>query len=124
MKQFDLEEYLKKPHLNIVTRNGLHVRIVCTDKKTGTADRPILGLVKIDDNTEIAIEYTKEGKYDRKEDNDYDLFFAPKKGTGYVAVSKVGEFSRCVSGIVFDTPKEVKNATRDYIAIAKIEWEE
>ena len=57
-------------------------------------------------------------------DTPNDLFFAPEKGTGYVAVSKVGEFSRCVSGIVFDTPKEVKNATRDYIAIAKIEWEE
>lgn len=124
MKPFDLEEYLKKPHLNIVTRNGLPVRIVCTDR-LATADRPILALVKTDDDNEIVTEYTEEGKYYRKEDSDFDLFFSPIKKEGYVMVWDGMDRTRCVGADVYDTYDEAKNAAvNDYIAIAKIEWEE
>lgn len=132
MKPFDLEEYLKNPHLNIVTRSGNPVRIVCTDKKTGMADRPIIALVKIDDDNEIAIICTKEGIYDRNQDSDYDLFFSTIKKEGYVRVWDGIDGTRCVGADVYDTYEEAKNAAEeaknaavnDYIAIAKIEWEE
>ena len=32
MKQFSIEEYLKNPDRKVVTRNGLPVRIICTDR--------------------------------------------------------------------------------------------
>ena len=47
MKQFSLEEYLKNPDRKVVTRNGLPVRIICTDRKDKW---PIVALVT-DDNT-------------------------------------------------------------------------
>ena len=32
MKQFNLEEYLKNPSKNVVTRMGRKVRVICTDR--------------------------------------------------------------------------------------------
>ena len=43
MKEFNLEEYLKNPSRQVVTRNGREVRIICTDYKSR---KPIIGLVK------------------------------------------------------------------------------
>ena len=122
MEQFSLEKYLANPSRKVVTGDGRPVRIICTDMKS--YNEKIVGLIMSDTGIESIFTWTQQGKQYLNMDTPNDLFFAPKKGTGYVAVSKVGEFSRCVSGIVFDTPQEVKNATRDYIAIAKIEWEE
>ena len=42
MKQFNLEEYLKNPDSEIVSRDGRTVRIRCTDRKR---DTPIIALV-------------------------------------------------------------------------------
>lgn len=32
MKQFNLDEYLKNPQKKVITREGLSVRIICTNK--------------------------------------------------------------------------------------------
>ncbi len=42
MKQFNLNEYLKKPSRKVVTRDGRPVRILCTDAKS---DYPVIGLI-------------------------------------------------------------------------------
>ena len=34
MKQFNLEEYLKDPSREIITRDGRPVRIICTNAKS------------------------------------------------------------------------------------------
>ena len=43
MKQFSIEQYLKNPDRKVVTRNGLPVRIICTDRKQ---KRPIIALAQ------------------------------------------------------------------------------
>ena len=49
MKNFNLEEYLKNPSRKVVTRAGISVRIICTDRKANKEDpsRKVVGLVDI-----------------------------------------------------------------------------
>lgn len=77
MKQFNLEEYLrlkeegKEPR--IVTRNGMSVRIVCTNRKH--SDGCVLALI---DNCgiETITSHYENGGFFPNEKNDKDLFFA------------------------------------------------
>lgn len=55
MKEFSLEEYLKNPDREVVTRDGRKVRIICTDRKGAT---PIIALVhNADDGQELATRF-------------------------------------------------------------------
>ncbi len=122
MKPFNLEEYLKNPSRKVVTRNGRNVRIICTDMK-GTM-YPIVALIQ-DNNRELEIiaTYTKDGipaEYTVL----YTLFFAPEKHEGWGVIC--GSF---LAGEIFTAKEEaeefVKRAqSKDFVAIAKIEWEE
>ena len=58
MKQFNLKEYLENPSRQVVTRNGLPVRIICTDAKDTF---PIIGLVKGYCGTEYANRFKENG---------------------------------------------------------------
>lgn len=49
MKEFSLEEYLKNPDREVVTRYGHKVRIICTDKKNHDS-HPIIALVETDED--------------------------------------------------------------------------
>lgn len=76
MTQFNLREYLKNPTRPIVTRDGRSVRIICTDKKSGSL--PIVGLIE-GVHIENVAENTKDGEYTPGIANSRDLFFAPEK---------------------------------------------
>ena len=121
MKAFNLEEYLKNPKRKVVTKDGRNVRIVCTDVKSELY--PVLALV---DNwgEEICNSYTKEGRFRTDKEVSRDLFFAPEKHEGWGVIC--GSF---LSGEIFTAKEEaeefVKRAqSKDFVAIAKIEWEE
>ena len=58
IKPFDLEAY--KKGAKVKTRNGQEVRIICTDFKNEYF--PIIALIKINDNNEIVLQYTSNGK--------------------------------------------------------------
>jgi hypothetical protein len=69
IKPFDLEAY--KNGAKIKTRDGHEVRIICTDVKNPKS--PIIALVKINDNNELIIPYTSEGKINAEDISDNDL---------------------------------------------------
>lgn len=75
MKEFNLEEFKKNPSQKVITRDGRAVRIICTDYKS---DYPIIGLVTIEENKELAYKFQKNGEYYlTNEESPLDLFFAP-----------------------------------------------
>ena len=122
MKQFSLEEYLKNPSRQVVTRYGKRVRIICTDYKSR---KPIIGLVK--ENEENIFTFTKDGKLlENGEKSFVDLFFLPIKKEGWVNIYKMGIKKTRQCGNIFETEKEALNfkGDKNYIASIKIEWEE
>lgn len=142
MKQFNLEEYLKNPNRELVTRDGRKARIICTDRK-GEEFRNIIALITIptDSGAYETIEtYLEDGKNSKNKgaSND-DLFFAPNMKTGWVIVS-FSESDTPVVGIrIYDTKQEAEEVNerskqgcdkehpeQQYVShkIAKIEWEE
>ena len=119
MKQFSLEGYLKNPDRKVVTRNGLPVRIICTDRKDKW---PIVALVT-DDDTERIYPYSSDG-ISSLSLPEFDLFFATKKKTGWVNI-----YNRAARGcgLIYESEEKAKlNANKDktYIVTTKIEWEE
>ena len=125
MKEFNLTEYLKNPSQKVVTRDGREVRIICTDYKS---DYPIIGLVTIDKNRELAYNFQKNGEYYfTDEESPLDLFFAPIKREGWINLfkDKNGTFS---SNFIFETEKRAKEVIWEkhttYLTTIKIEWEE
>ena len=122
MKQFNLEEYFKNPSKKIVTRDGMPVRIICTDRKD--LDAPIVALVDYGTTEgERVLYYTKEGKVytDDSLVSNADLFFATKKHEGWVNIYP-GPITRVV---IYKSEEVAKDcANKEVIATIKIEWEE
>ena len=122
MKAFSLEEYLKNPSKKVVTRGNRTVkRILCTDAR---GDYPIVALVDCG-SYDNSFSYTKDGGfYASGETSVNDLFFATEKHEGWGVIC--GSF---LAGEIFTAKEEaeefVKRAqSKDFVAIAKIEWEE
>lgn len=127
MKEFNLTEYLKDPSKKVVTRDGKSARIICTDYKS---DYPIIGLVSIAVNKEIAYNFKENGRFysTEVEESHLDLFFdiTPNKKEGWVNVYSMGIKKARQCGNIFGTEKEALNfkGDKNYIATIKIEWEE
>lgn len=66
MEQFDINEYLENPDIEIRTKDGRHVRIVCTDGKLAEYT-PVLALVEDSKGIEHPVWYTFLGR--TKEDD-------------------------------------------------------
>ena len=129
MKQFNLNEYLKNPNRKIVTRDGRHVRIICTDMKNGNntfKDRSVIALIEEDCDRELIVCVKPNGRYSEINDREFDLFFAPEKKEGWVNIYKYN--SKITTGsLVYNTKEEAESAKgnrSDYISTIKIEWEE
>ena len=126
MKQFNLKEYLENPSRQVVTRNGLPVRIICTDAKDTF---PIIGLVKGYCGTEYANRFKENGEHTDNYSHiksPFDLFFAPVKKEGWVNLyyNVCGTVSTDTT--VFPT-KEFAQASRKYqhyIDTVPVEWDE
>ena len=122
MKQFSLGEYLKNPNKKVVTRDGLPVRIVCTDRKQ---KRPIIALIKERDDTETICTYNTQGKFRANDEcSNLDLMFARTKKEGWVNI-----YNQAIRGcgFIYESEEKAKqNADKDkpYITTTKIEWEE
>lgn len=122
MKSFNLDEYLKNPARKVVTRDGRKVRVVCTDKK---GDYPIVALVEYCDGThECAYSFKKDGRFYDNGSADKDLFFVSEKHEGWATI-----YGKFLTGEIFSTKEEAEElvkryGTKDFVAIAKIEWEE
>lgn len=119
MKAFTLEEYLKNPERKVVTRDGKDVRILCTD--FNNERYPIVGEIQGDENPET---YTKDGRFHISGPCDDDLFFASKKKEGWATI-----YGKFLTGEIFSTKEEAEElvkryGTKDFVAIAKVEWEE
>ena len=123
MEQFSLEKYLKNPSKKIVTREGKPARIICTDAKF--EKYPLVALITKKDGREFIAIFDTSGKYYCKHDSYLDLFFAPEKKEGWINIYKSG-FGWSLGTNIWQTEEEAKKwiGAADYIATAKIEWEE
>lgn len=129
MKQFSLDEYLKNPQRKITTRDGVPVRIICTDKVCDNkgSQKPIVALVDFG-NREIVYPYSSNGISSPLLPK-FDLFFAPEKKEGWINIYKYNLSSLITPGSqVYNTKEEAESAIGsglvDYISTVKIEWEE
>ena len=126
MKEFNLEEYLKNPSQEVVTRDGRAVRIICTDAKSGKC--PIVGLVFNEEQGEEEVyNFMENGKFFPDQDWFLDLFFVPIRREGWINVYRFKDDTRTI-GCLFSSDEEAKLHKYDrasvYIKTIKIEWEE
>ena len=124
MKQFNLEEHLTNPNKKIITKRGLSVRIICTNRKD--ENYPIVALIQNSTNNhEDTHHYTIDGKWVKGETNLSDLFFAPVKKSGWINLYKVNSIT-APGAQVYNTEEEAKSIDKStgYITTTKIEWEE
>lgn len=126
MKQFNLDEYLKNPQKKVITREGLSVRIICTNKicDNKKSQKPIIALVNFGDR-EVVYPYSLEGISSPLLPK-FDLFFATEEKKGYVNIYKAN--SIILPGAQVYSTKEGAEAMvgdrSDYISTVKIQWEE
>lgn len=125
MKEFSLEEYLKNPDREVVTRDGRKVRIVCTDRK---GDTPIIALVyDANEGQEYGYAFYSDGTFFRYRDEKLDLFFAPEKHEGWIVINKYPDGVRDTNGIIYHTKLDIPDTPPvgvQRVATIKIEWEE
>ena len=124
MKEFSLEEYLKNPDREVVTRDGRKVRIVCTDR-AGLATKPIVALITLPNGDEVIKTFWDNGIETAGSEDKNDLFFAPTKYTDYINLYR--DESVYFLGAVYTSEEYAKNIARgndQYITTIKVEWEE
>ena len=129
MKEFNLDEYLKNPNRELITRSGRKVRIICTDRKD--VDYPIVVLISNEfGNGESTLYYTEEGKFYTDSTSPLDLFFTPEKKVCWANIYRGKD--EPVIGRIFNSEEEARESSRScngftknlYLGTAKIEWEE
>ncbi len=128
MKPFNLDEYLKNPSREIVTRDGRKVtRILCTDVKSAY---PIVAVIENCNSTEEVNTLTKNGKHLDADNCPHknDLFFAPKKYEGWINIFKSSnDIVFLGQSRIFESKEDAEKSGKgsdSYAATIKIEWEE
>ena len=126
MKEFSLEEYLKNPNREVVTRDERKVRIICTDRKNHDSC-PIIALVETDEDDERVRSFKIDGKWsmDGLESN-FDLFFAPEKHEGWINIYADINDNSHPGNHIFKSKEEAEEDGEKgsgYITTIKIEWE-
>lgn len=79
MEQFSLTKHLQNKSRKVITRRGNPVRIICTDRKHGSDNIPIVFLEECNGG-----EFLLSCKYDGRSENydtPYDLFFENEENT-------------------------------------------
>ena len=122
MEQFNLDEYIKNPSRQVVTRDGRNVKIHCTDY---IGFGPIIA--KVEGNNFSQMFYS-DGRSSRYEESHYDLFFVPEKHEGWINVYRDRDTGATSFGTILYTSREeaeeVGKTDVYHAATAKIEWEE
>lgn len=127
MKPFNLEEYLKNPNREVVTRDGRKVtRFLCTDAKT---DFPIIALVEATPGStnECLRTFKRNGSNFGEESSPCDLFFAPEKHEGWININMWPDGERDTNGIIYHNKLDIPDMPPvggKRVATIKIEWEE
>ena len=125
MKQFSLEEFKKNQNRKVVTRDGMTVRILCTDSKN---TYPIVALVS-NGEVESTENYMQDGSYLENEENKFDLFFDVPLKHGWVNLYRT-EKGMIIFGNVRETKEDALDELENTANICKhidtihIEWEE
>ena len=123
MKQFSLEEYLKNPNREIVTRDGRNVKIICTN--FDSEKYPIIGEIKGYGYPAI---YDEGGCAPCSDyDNSTDLFFAPEKHEGWINLYRNEDGISWISPNYFTSKKEAEKEGKTHtcsVTTIKIEWED
>ena len=119
MKQFNLAEYLKNPSRKVITRNGLPVKIHCTN-----FNGPAPIIAEIDSG--YSTSFFENGRYSKLVESTLDLFFDTVKHEGWTPVycEPTGNIR---FGYVYATKKEAEEASKydtRYVTTTKVEWEE
>ena len=126
MKEFSLEEYLKNPDREVVTRDGRKVRIICTD--SDAEGGPIVAIVTMADQRKQVLLYYENGKYFSLDSvSEDDLFFAPEKHEGWININKWPDGVRDTDGIIYHNKLDIPDTPPvggQRVATIKIEWEE
>ncbi len=123
MKPFNLEEYLKKPGIKVVTRDGRAVKIHCTNYDSR---QPIIAQIE---SHNCSRSFTEDGRYYNSDRiSPYDLFFAPENHEGWINIFKssndIAFLGQCC---VFESKEDAEKHGKDleyYVATVKVEWEE
>lgn len=123
MKEFSLEEYLKNPDREVVTRDGKKVRIICTDY----IDKGSVSVIAKIEGNMYSYSFREDGRFvDHKETNN-DLFFAPEKHEGWIIINKWPDGERDTNGIIYQAKSDIPDMAPvggKRVATIKIEWEE
>ena len=125
MKPFNLEE--AKAGKPVQTRDGRDVRIICFDAKLNdtSKDTSIVCLITcLEDGMEYLFSYFRDdGRWHSSQESTHDLFMKSETKVGWVAVFNDG---KSISTI-YDTKEKAETiggTYPDFVAVAKIEWEE
>ena len=127
MKQFSLEEFKKNPNRKVVAENGRSARIICTDAK---GRFPVIALVfDVDSDYEDIYFYTPDGECSDISDGPMNLFFSPEKKEGYINLYRTKLGIGMFNSSFYIMPKEdaeieAAKYPDDFIATAKVTWEE
>lgn len=123
MKPFSLEEYLKNPDREVVTRDGRNVRIICTD--FDNPDYPVVGEIK---GYKWPLSFATNGLLIKAGvEQSSDLFFAPEKHEGWIIINKYPDGVRDTDGIIYHNKLDIPDMPPvgvQRVATIKIEWEE
>ena len=121
MKPFNLKEHLEHPDWKVVTREGRHARIVCTD--LDDRDYPVVAVI----SNWHPQKFRADGLFQAGQVNKYDLFFAPERQQheGWVNVTRSVADNEAFCGEIYASQLEATiNADNRTLATVKIKWEE
>lgn len=126
LKPFNLEK--AKAGKLICTRDGRQAKIIYLDAKGG---RPIVALVKEDEEEEVPYKYHWDGSYNcHSIPSDNDLMILSEKKEGWVNLYTYKDYDEIETGIkVYNTEKEAKEGIKNnsesslYLDTIKITWE-
>lgn len=126
MRQFSLKEFLADPSQKVVTKEGHPVRIISTCFKGENGLYPVVGIEDIGMGKERIRTYTEDGCLHIESSNSMDLFFAPSKHTAYVSLHRSSDGNLSCQEVGIDEEVVAYWGARrtDYVATAKIVWEE
>ena len=123
MKPFNLKEYIEKPTLKVVTREGKPVRIICTNKQN--SKYPVVALI-MENGVEDTVNFTEDGLVLAGDITKYDLFFVPERKEGWMILYNA-EYKDMPypDTVIYKTKEEALKAKRypGYMGIAHVEWE-
>lgn len=119
MEQFSLEKYLENTSRKVVTRRGNPVRIICTDRKHGEDESPVVFLEEINGG-EMLLTCKSDGRSDNNYDTQYDLFFADDELTEFEKA--LSEFIQKLTfnGNVLPS-KDIKGYAKSLLGLARKE---